>query len=442
MMNDSVEVIRRFAPLPSITSEWSLHLTPTGRSRRWYEIEHELRLLILADPGAGKTFEARIRAQRLREKGKKAFFIRIEAVNATFEDSFEIGTADEFRLWLTSNEEAWFFLDSVDEAQLSTPRALERAIRFFGEKIYAARERAHVTITSRVEAWRALPDQELIEKYLPCGAPDEEKADGTKGEPKLKPFRLEGLSRDEIEHFSSAYGVGDIPAFVDEINRCGLMELAVKPFDLKALIAKWNADQTLGSRYIVIQRMIEIQLKALSSQTTTQKVLAEKARVGARALAAAVTLTGQATISLPEGVVHPDRIDPRQLLPDWGEAEIDALLRSGIFDDVVYSSVRFRHREIRELLSAEWFFELANQPGGRPYVESLFIRESYQELVIVPRTRPILPWLILLDEGIRDRVIAIAPEVASEGGDPSRLPLEIRQILLAQITERIATQRD
>jgi hypothetical protein len=48
-------------------------------------------VLILADPGAGKTFEAPTRARKIHERGKKAFFIRIEAIDATFESAFGVG---------------------------------------------------------------------------------------------------------------------------------------------------------------------------------------------------------------------------------------------------------------------------------------------------------------------------------------------------------------
>ena len=159
-------------------------------------------------------------------------------------------------------------------------------------------------------------------------------------------------------------------------------------------------------------------------------------------LAGAVMMTGKAVICLPEGVHSPDRINPRVLLADWNDGEIDALLRTGLFDDVVYTSVRFRHREIRELLSAEWANDLLNTPGDRPRVEDLFFRKSYGEEVIVPRTRPTLTWLILLDDAVRDKALALAPEIASEGGDPSRLPLRVRQTMLRDITERIATGKD
>ena len=60
----------------------------------------------------------------------------------------------------------------------------------------------------------------------------------------------------------------------------------------------------------------------------------------------------------------------------------------------------------------------------------------------VPRTRPTLAWLVLLDDAVRDKALALAPEIASEGGDPSRLPLETRRPMLRDIVERIATRKN
>lgn len=444
MKEKVVELIRRFTPLSTQTPGWDFLSPASGRPRRWHEMEDEHRVLILAGPGAGKTFEAQMRAQRIKERGKKAFFIRIEAIDAKFEEAFEVGTAEEFAAWLGSTQEAWFFLDSVDEAQLETPRALENAIRFFGARIHAARERSYIFITSREDAWQALPDRTLVEQFLPYGEPYEsvrQEDTSRTGDPMLKVFRLNGLTEDEIGLFAGHYGLSDVPAFVNAVRRGNLMTLAERPFDLKALIRKWSADHALGSRFEVLRRMIELQLAPLSIPSAAVRIDERKARAGARSLAAAVTLTGMAIICLPNGVHSPDRIDPRELLADWSEAEISALLRTGLFDDIVYTSVRFRHREIRELLAAEWARDLISRPNGREHVEHLFFRTSYGERVIVPRTRPVLSWLILLDEEVRAKAMAIAPEIASEGGDPSVLPLGVRQTMLADIVERIANGR-
>jgi hypothetical protein len=442
-----VELIRRFVPASSFAGDWEfLNPKPGGKPLGWHDLQDARRVLILADPGAGKTFEALTRARKIGARGDKAFFIRIEAIGPKFENAFEVGTAAEFETWLTSNDEAWFFLDSVDEAQLETPRALEDAIRLFGARIHEARERARIFITSREDAWQALTDRTLIEQHLPFGAPDDEDAEKSEradseesaGDTVLKIFRLAPLKIDEIRLFAGYHGVSDINGFIDAIERGNLMPLAVRPFDLKALIRVWEADHALGSRLDVLRRLIELQLAPLAAPAAALKIDQAKARAGACALAATVTLTGKTIICMPDGAMTADRVSPADVLPDWSPAELYALLRSGIFDDVVYASVRFRHREIRELLTAEWAVDLLNRPGARAEVEALFFRDSYGEQILVPRLRPTLAWLILLDDAVRERALAIEPEIASEGGDPSKLPSEVRSKMLHDIVERIA----
>ena len=439
-----VPLIRRFVPAKPQLGQWEfIHPEPGGAVQGWRALEESYRVLVLADAGAGKTFEAKDRATKLRAEGANAFFIRIEAIDAAFEDGFEVGTAADFVDWLASDGEAYFFLDSVDEAQLGTPRALEDAIRLFGARIQTARERARIIITSREDAWQALTDRTLVEQYLPHGAPadteeakqknsDEAESDGV-----LKIYRLAGLKPDQIKLFAAHYGV-DANAFMAAVERGDLTSLAERPFDLKALIRKWQADGALGSRLEVLQRLIELQIAPLSAAGASPRIAADRARCGAQALAAAVTLTGRSIVSLPDDPNKAGRVDPAVVLPEWSEAELGALLRTGIFDDIVYASVRFRHREIRELLTAEWAQQLLVRPGARLEVEGLFFRNQYGEEVIVPRLRPTLCWLLLLDEGVRDRALALEPDIASEGGDPSQLPLAVRREMLAGIVARIA----
>ena len=444
MTDLAVQLIRRFVPATAHLGEWEfLSSVPGGKPQGWHEIERLHRVLILADPGAGKTFEALARARRIVARGDKAFFVRIEAIDADFENAFEVGAAADFAAWLASDEQAWFFLDSVDEAQLETPRALENAIRLFSERIAGALQRAHIFITSREDAWQALSDRTLVDQYLPFIAPEDagEGEEGGKAQP-LKLFRLAGLSPDQIKLFAAHYGVGDINGFVAALERANLMPLAERPFDLKALIRKWQADHALGGRLEVLQRMIALLLAPLSATGANPRLDAAKALAGACALAAAATLTGKNAISLPRGVKGADRIDPSDILPGWSDTDLDALLRSGVFDDIVYTSVRFRHREIRELLAAEWANALLVTPEARERVEALFFRTKYGEEVLVQRLRPVLAWLLLFDAGVRDRALAIEPEIASEGGDPSQLPLDVRKRMLTSIVERIAAETE
>ena len=118
------------------------------------------------------------------------------------------------------------------------------------------------------------------------------------------------------------------------------------------------------------------------------------------------------------------------------------LLERGIFDDVIFGMVRFRHREVRELLATEWLADHLIKGNSRHAIEALLFREIYGQRFIAPRLRPLLPWLILLDEGVRRKAVAISPEIVIEGGDVALLPLAERRQLLQAIVRRIASDDD
>ena len=163
----------------------------------------------------------------------------------------------------------------------------------------------------------------------------------------------------------------------------------------------------------------------------------EKAREGARMLAAAVILCDKPGIQVPDKTHERNGVQADAILPEWNPRDIQTLLERAIFNDVIYGSVRFRHREIREFLAAEWFIMLLEKGTARYAIEALIFREQYGEDIISPRLRPILPWLILKDRNIRNRALAMHPEIAVEGGDPGRLPLTERQTILNDILDGI-----
>lgn len=110
-----------------------------------------------------------------------------------------------------------------------------------------------------------------------------------------------------------------------------------------------------------------------------------------------------------------------------------------IFDEAIYGTVRFHHRSVREYLTAEWFDGLLKRETSRRNIEALFFRNQYGLDIVSPTLRPILPWLILWDEKIRDRVRKLAPEILFEGGDPSRLSVAVRRSVLHDVCKQMAS---
>jgi hypothetical protein len=455
MNSRPVPLVRSFSLVPKTeadSDEQELLDIWNGRKRTgWNELEEMFRCVILAEAGAGKSHEMEARAKHAEECGRTAFFIRIEDLKDDFEGSFEVGSADAFDYWLESQDEAWFFLDSIDEARLESPRAFGKAIKHFARRIKNAQHRAHIFISSRPYAWRARSDRDLLEQHLPFAkskaenTSDEERnpAETVQPESALQVYRLDPLGETDIRIFAKHRETPNVDRLIIDLRRANLMSLAGRPFDLDGILAKWKVDQTLAGRLELLQHNIGLHLIEIDPDREQRWLLnPEKARNGARLLAAAVILTGEAGIRVPEATHSENGIDAKSVLGDWDPREVQALLELGIFNDVLYGVVRFRHREVRDLLAAEWFREHLKSGNSRHAMESLFFREQYGHKVITPRLRPILPWLILFDDEIRRQAIGIAPEVAVEGGDAAHLPFAERQALLEIIVDRIVKDED
>ena len=456
MQDKTVPLVRSFSiPESEANSDereqeqaaFELDIRGDDKPKGWNELEKEFRCVILAEAGAGKSFEMEARARHAKhpkQQSRAAFFIRIEDIEDDFETAFEVGSADAFESWLNAHEEAWFFLDSIDEARLKDPRTFEKAIKRFAARIKPAFQRAHVFISSRPYAWRARSDRDLVEQRLPFKKPQPQ--DTAAGEPDeqesaLCVYRLDPLSETHIRLFARYRNTPEIDRLINELKRANLMSMAERPFDLEAILAKWESDRILDRRLKLLQDNIDRRLAESNPDRAKHQLLSqEKAKRGARLFAAAVILTGESGIRVPKPDSTPSGkgINAETVLGSWRPAEVQELLERGIFNDVLYGMVRFRHLEVRELLAAEWFRDQLKKGGARQKTESLFFRKQYGQIVIRPRLRPVLPWLLLFDAKIRHKALEIAPEVAVEGGDAASLPYDERQKLLHNIVMRIA----
>ncbi|MGI2094540.1 hypothetical protein ACRN96_18385 [Shewanella oncorhynchi] len=181
-----------------------------GKTESWDSLLCEYRCVVLAEAGAGKTIEFREKATLLASEGKPSFFIRVEDIDRQFYDAFEVGDEDAFDSWLASSEEAWFFLDSVDEARLSSPRAFENAIKRFSKGIEKGAHRAHIYISSRPYSWRSKADQGLMDTFLFLASSETKEIIGNKQPSSaLKVYGLRPLDRERISEYCNAHNVED-----------------------------------------------------------------------------------------------------------------------------------------------------------------------------------------------------------------------------------------
>lgn len=426
-----------------------------GRTTGWADLLSEHRVVILSEAGSGKTEEIRQAAKRLRSEGKPAFFLRLEHVVADFEEAFEEGTLAEFQAWQSGDASGWLLLDSVDEVRLRDPRDFEAAIRRVGLRLASAAQRAHVILTGRTAAWRPRTDPLLFDRHLPYSTPAAASAPTVGADPEaavavqqvrdggnpttLKVFALDDLSPSQVEAYARAKGMADPQPFLDAIERADAWTFAARPLDLQETLEFWFDRGRIGSRLELMGNSIGRRLlEPDQNRAEIRPLSAERARIGARLLAAATTLAREPTLRVPDGAAGGKGLPVGDLLLEWDDVERGIMLDRPVFDEAIYGTVRFHHRSVREFLAAEWAAEHLKQGAPRQRIEELFFREQYGLPVVVPTTRPLLPWLALLDARVLRRVEKAAPEVLFEGGDPSRLPAPTRRRVLRQACEQLA----
>lgn len=410
--------------------------------------------MILSEAGSGKTIEIRHIAQQLRRERRPAFFLRLEHIGEDFESAFEEGSYEEFQTWLNGADEAWLLLDSIDEARLRNPLDFATAIRILGRRLGAAKQRVHIVLSGRSTAWRPKSDLSLCLEHLPYLAVETkdvkvdedqdairqvDESETSKENPIFNVVALDDLSSRQIEVFAKAKSARDTKALLEAVERAEAWSFTARPQDLEELVTFWNDRGRIGSRLELMTNSIQRRLEERNQEHAEARPLSvEKTRSGARLVAAVCTLSRENAVRVPDGLDNGKGLPIRSILPDWNDVGCATLLSRPIFDEAIYGAVRFHHRTVREYLTAEWCAELLRQKTSRKRIEALFFRRQYDIEILVPSMRQVLAWLVLLDDGIRERTQQVAPEVFFEGGDPSHLPLPVRRQILERVCESVA----
>lgn len=399
--------------------------------------------------GAGKTQEIHEATRRLRREGKAAFFMRLEHVAHEFNSAFIEGSLEEFEKWLASAEEGWLLLDSVDESRLRSALDFERAIRTIAQRLSKAKHRTHLLITGRTAAWRPKSDLDLcnslfqVDNEVRAG---ETNAEGGQATERAKsgtfPFKivtLQDLSPEQIKVFARGWGVEDTRPFLDDIERADAWSFTARPHDLIDVAEYWLDNGRVGSRLELMENSVKRRLRDTSQDRIEARPLSDDdALEGAMMIAGALMLTQTQNIRVPDAAKGVLGLDAGELFKGWSPADLGTLLQRPLFAPDIYSTVRVHHRFVKEYLAAQWFLKLLQQEVSRRKVEELFFREQYGQEVVVPSMRALLPWMAMGDSRILEKVRRLAPEIIFEGGDPVRLPVNVRREILEQVCKQLA----
>jgi len=412
-----------------------------GQTKAWTDVLACPCAVVLGEMGSGKSVEFRLQVRSLREETAAAFFLPLNELAADSVD-VALGYADTTLLdvWLRENGLGYFFLDSLDEAKLAR-RTLGQALKRLSIRLGPALARAHVIVSCRPSDWAPSSDTDAF------GLLAVDCADAI--EP-LKPelFQLAPLSDKQVRLLAQREGITDIDNFMAAIATASALSFATRPLDVEWLARFWRDSGRLGGLTELVEHSIQVRLRDAHEPGRTTRLTPERAGEGARYLAGLASLAATRLVRIPKAPwvrivaapadAYSHGIDAHGLMSTWSDEDLGALLRLGLFDEATYGRVRLHHRSVQEYLAAEWLRGLLDEGLTRRSLDDLLFCVHGSRRIVRPHLAPVVAWLSLKDQALRDRVVALAPEVLIQHGDPNALTPEDRRALL----RRYASQYD
>lgn len=428
----------------------------------WDELLQHRLVVILGEPGSGKTVE--LTAQQARQSSN-SFFLELDRL--VDEDVTSILDEDEnrrFAKWKSGNGEVIFFLDAVDESKIKRSDDFFTTLDRMKKAVGSALGRSRFVISSRIWQWRPETDLDAVLQRLgadpvvrksaetgrsPTGLDSQQntETEGDEEKEKVPPIivvTLLPLTPDQVEHFANAKGMQNPQEFIAALEQNNAWAFASRPFDVELLYAYWNEKGHLGNLTDLSEYMIAKLLAEVPNRETQDALTPAQAREGAEFLAAAVIFCRRLKFRVSDAsdVAGENMLSPADALPEtWKSQERYALMDRALFDAASHGAMSFHHRYHTEYLAAAWIARLMNSNCGVEALEDMLFATVNGQRVMRPSLKPVAVWLIT--EGaepwrarLAEWILESCPEIHLMHGDPAALPLEYRRRVLSKLVER------
>ena len=174
-MSDIIPLDRRFIPWSTEESsdfDAQFYLTEVRSTLGWDDLQQRRRVVILAEPGSGKSAEVDAQVERSRAVGHYTFVATVQTVGRIgLERALGAQGWLELQAWRESNQPAWFFFDAVDEAKADNV-PFDDALREIANGVEGCRGRAYIVLTGRDTNWEIRRDLDRLLKHLALPPPD------------------------------------------------------------------------------------------------------------------------------------------------------------------------------------------------------------------------------------------------------------------------------
>ena len=434
---------------------------------RWPEILAHSVVVVIGEPGTGKTEEVQNQVLELDRASLPAFYTTVKRLaDAPLEDALDEIAEARFREWENSTSDAWFFIDSIDEAR-STGAEFELALSRLSRTLRPNAHRAHVVITTRPIAWFGSTDRLAVERHfhsvLRQPRPKEpQMVDDPLLDPlfsRRKPnpnrtsndrptvadqvsqvgvLKLLPLNSRQIREFVRKKLPSDPDGFLQGLENSAAAVFLDRPLDLLDAMEYWrHTEGCFGSKTDQLHWSIERKLREADSRRLANVALTPaEAKSAARQLAAALLLGHKGEIAIDAAGTTGSStqvVDASRVLPKMPPSKLNDLADRALFRAASHGTIRLI-RDYQDFLAADWF--LACLESGLAFRDLLSILcvTIDGKFTLRPSFRTVAPWLAQRSSKIRKHLVSIAPILMFESGDREMIPASERlEILEAYI---------
>jgi hypothetical protein len=425
----------------------------------WDTLLAKRRVVILAEAGSGKSTEMAEAGRLAISDGRFAFYASLEDIGCDgLEGSLRPAAQVSLATWRNSNDDAWFFMDSVDQAKARGIRLI-RALGRLSDGIHGAKERAHIVVSGRITDWEFRKDLDSLKSSLPIVAPETKP---TPEEALLRIIRQEHrperqpveqpivvimapLDPPRVRLFATAKGVPNVDEFLEQIEAANLWHFARRPLDLDWLVEFWQNEARLGSLTEMLELSVRERLKETNPDRSRSDTLdVSRAICAAERIGAAMVFGRKTTISIPDSQIEfssDSPLDLADVLADWSTNERAFLLTRAVFDPATLGRARFHNDNegiVRSYLAGRWLTRRRQENLSTVALFDLLFATSYGLEVVRPSLQETAAWLALWDKDVARELVRRSPMVLLDQGDPASLSLDVRRDALTRVVEQLA----
>jgi hypothetical protein len=380
-------------------------------ARRLGDLVDEPCLVLLGEPGLGKSHAIGDAVAELRQAGRQVHRVNLGAYEEAESLISAIIDSAAWRTWRGSESVLIVFLDGLDEALLHV-KAIHKRLIVLLQELGQDLQRLRLRISCRSAEWLPGFDGELARVFDSTDVPSHLALAPLRASDAAEAARAEGLDGDRFVSEIFERDLGRLAAFpltlrmmLDVIASSGgaLPETQAKLFD--RAILRLAEEHDAGRRRASMGRALHVGRRvAIAERIAAALILAGKA-----AIASDLT-TGSGsdlTIRELEGFSEQDPEAAGGASFPVAVEQVQEVLATALFVDLGGGRLTFAHRSIAEYLAARY---LARHQMDEEQVMSLLASPDDPDGRLIPQLREVAAWAATMDEAVLDEVLDREPE--------------------------------